>query len=159
MRGDEEKALIAGCDGYLGKPVKRKDLLDAVRKFLDLKKTEEISNEENPDIEDASSAFNGRVEVFAKKMGLSMEEALTMFKEYGKFIEERIEFIQKKIKEEDFESLAIEGHSLKGSGSMYSVEEVSKLGLSIEKSAKEQRIDELHSQLKALIKLKRKIWG
>lgn len=159
LRGDEEKALIAGCDGYLGKPVKRKDLLDAVRKFLDLKKTEEISNEENPDIEDASSAFNGRVEVFAKKMGLSMEEALTMFKEYGKFIEERIEFIQKKIKEEDFESLAIEGHSLKGSGSMYSVEEVSKLGLSIEKSAKEQRIDELHSQLKALIKLKRKIWG
>lgn len=159
LRGDEEKALIAGCDGYLGKPVKRKDLLDAVRKFLDLKKTEEIGNEENPDIEDASSAFNGRVEVFAKKMGLSMEEALTMFKEYGKFIEERIEFIQKKIKEEDFESLAIEGHSLKGSGSMYSVEEVSKLGLSIEKSAKEQRIDELHSQLKALIKLKRKIWG
>ena len=159
LRGDEEKALIAGCDGYLGKPVKRKDLLDAVRKFLDLKKTEEISNEENPDIEDASSAFNSRVEVFAKKMGLSMEEALTMFKEYGKFIEERIEFIQKKIKEEDFESLAIEGHSLKGSGSMYSVEEVSKLGLSIEKSAKEQRIDELHSQLKALIKLKRKIWG
>ena len=159
LRGDEEKALIAGCDGYLGKPVKRKDLLDAVRKFLDLKKTEEIGNEENPDIEDASSAFNGRVEVFAKKMGLSMEEALTMFKEYGKFIEERIEFIQKKIKEEDFESLAIEGHSLKGSGSMYSVEEVSKLGLSIEKSAKEQQIDELHSQLKALIKLKRKIWG
>jgi len=159
LRGDEEKALIAGCDGYLGKPVKRKDLLDAVRKFLDLKKNEEIGNEENPDIEDASSAFNGRVEVFAKKMGLSMEEALTMFKEYGKFIEERIEFIQKKIKEEDFESLAIEGHSLKGSGSMYSVEEVSKLGLSIEKSAKEQRIDELHSQLKALIKLKRKIWG
>ena len=159
LRGDEEKALIAGCDGYLGKPVKRKDLLDAVRKFLDLKKNEEIGNEENPDIEDASSAFNGRVEVFAKKMGLSMEEALTMFKEYGKFIEERIEFIQKKIKEEDFESLAIEGHSLKGSGSMYSVEEVSKLGLSIEKSAKEQRIDELHSQLKALIKLKRKIWA
>ena len=159
LRGDEEKALIAGCDGYLGKPVKRKDLLDVVRKFLDLKKNEEIGNEENPDIEDASSAFNGRVEVFAKKMGLSMEEALTMFKEYGKFIEERIEFIQKKIKEEDFESLAIEGHSLKGSGSMYSVEEVSKLGLSIEKSAKEQRIDELHSQLKALIKLKRKIWG
>jgi len=159
LRGDEEKALIAGCDGYLGKPVKRKDLLDAVRKFLDLKKNEEIGNEENPDIEDASSAFNGRVEVFAKKMGLSMEEALTMFEEYGKFIEERIEFIQKKIKEEDFESLAIEGHSLKGSGSMYSVEEVSKLGLSIEKSAKEQRIDELHSQLKALIKLKRKIWG
>ncbi|RKX50245.1 MAG: histidine kinase [Thermotogae bacterium] len=159
LRGDEEKALIAGCDGYLGKPVKRKDLLDAVRKFLDLKKNEEIGNEENPDIEDASSAFNGRVEVFAKKMGLSMEEALTMFKEYGKFIEERIEFIQKKIKEEDFESLAIEGHSLKGSGSMYSVEEVSKLGLSIEKSAKEQQIDELHSQLKALIKLKRKIWG
>ncbi|MBO8165840.1 MAG: response regulator [Kosmotoga sp.] len=159
LRGDEEKALIAGCDGYLGKPVKRKDLLDVVRKFLDLKKNEEIGNEENPDIEDASSAFKGRVEVFAKKMGLSMEEALTMFKEYGRFIEERIEFIQKKIKEEDFESLAIEGHSLKGSGSMYSVEEVSKLGLSIEKSAKEQRIDELHSQLKALIKLKRKIWG
>ena len=30
MRGDEERARAAGCDGYLTKPIDRQTLLDAV---------------------------------------------------------------------------------------------------------------------------------
>jgi CheY-like chemotaxis protein len=34
MRGDEERALAAGCDGYLSKPVSPKKVVDEVRRYL-----------------------------------------------------------------------------------------------------------------------------
>lgn len=34
MVGDEQKARAAGCSGYLTKPIRPKELLDAVRKTL-----------------------------------------------------------------------------------------------------------------------------
>jgi CheY-like chemotaxis protein len=34
MRGDEEKARAAGCDGYVTKPYSPKQLVDLVRRFL-----------------------------------------------------------------------------------------------------------------------------
>ena len=34
MKGDEEKMLAAGCDGYLAKPYQYQQLLDAVRAVL-----------------------------------------------------------------------------------------------------------------------------
>lgn len=34
MSDDREKALDAGCDDYLAKPIKSKDLLSAVEKFV-----------------------------------------------------------------------------------------------------------------------------
>ncbi|OAA27205.1 hypothetical protein AT15_05130 [Kosmotoga arenicorallina S304] len=158
MRGDEEKTLKVGCNGYLGKPVRRRDLLDAVRRFLNSKKADEIDDEAIYEKEEIANGSNNRIQNFALKMGLSIEEAQNMFQEYGKFIEERIEYIQKKIDEGDLESIAVEGHSLKGSGTMYSVEEISELGLNMEKAAREKRVEEVKSQLKALMELKKKIW-
>ena len=34
MRGDEEKALAAGCDGYIPKPIDTRTLLDVIAKYL-----------------------------------------------------------------------------------------------------------------------------
>ena len=34
MKGDREKILEAGCDGYLAKPIAREALLDAVKRVL-----------------------------------------------------------------------------------------------------------------------------
>mgnify|MGYP006281845091 CR=1 FL=1 len=35
MYGDRERYLQSGCDGYLAKPVSRKELLSAIENFLD----------------------------------------------------------------------------------------------------------------------------
>lgn len=34
LPGDEEKALAAGCDGYITKPIRKKLLLDLIRKLV-----------------------------------------------------------------------------------------------------------------------------
>jgi two-component system cell cycle response regulator DivK len=34
MRGDEEKALAAGCDGYIPKPIDTRTLLEVLAKYL-----------------------------------------------------------------------------------------------------------------------------
>ena len=34
MRGDQERALAAGCDGYLAKPISPKRLVDEVKRML-----------------------------------------------------------------------------------------------------------------------------
>jgi two-component system cell cycle response regulator DivK len=36
MRGDEERAMQAGCDGYLSKPVSPKKVVEEVKKFLNM---------------------------------------------------------------------------------------------------------------------------
>ena len=35
MRGDEERARAAGCDGYLSKPISPKLVVEEVKKYLD----------------------------------------------------------------------------------------------------------------------------
>ncbi len=34
MKGDDEKALAAGCDGFVAKPIQVRDFVATVRKFL-----------------------------------------------------------------------------------------------------------------------------
>jgi PAS domain S-box-containing protein len=41
MAGEREKSISAGCDDYLSKPIKPRDLIAAVARFLDIVKSEE----------------------------------------------------------------------------------------------------------------------
>jgi CheY-like chemotaxis protein len=38
MRGDEEKALAAGCDGYLSKPIDTRTFADRINGFLEARR-------------------------------------------------------------------------------------------------------------------------
>ena len=41
MRGDEEKAREAGCDGYISKPIDTRAITKTIRSFLDRKTADE----------------------------------------------------------------------------------------------------------------------
>ena len=41
MKGDEEKALAAGCDGYITKPIDTRTLPGTVARYLDLSQPQE----------------------------------------------------------------------------------------------------------------------
>ena len=44
MKGDEELALNAGCDGYLTKPIDTRTFIAAVNKFIELAKLRQTKN-------------------------------------------------------------------------------------------------------------------
>ncbi|WP_404358375.1 response regulator [Methylotuvimicrobium sp. KM1] len=45
MKGDEEKMIAAGCDGYVAKPIQYKHFLDEVEKTLSMNFPEEERND------------------------------------------------------------------------------------------------------------------
>lgn len=47
MKGDEEKMINAGCDGYIPKPIRYKEFLATVRHFLDAAAAQKNSGPEN----------------------------------------------------------------------------------------------------------------
>lgn len=56
MHGDREIFLQAGCDGYLAKPVTRNELLNTVSYFLNHRRSDHLSSEEEDMVWRSSSS-------------------------------------------------------------------------------------------------------
>ncbi len=54
-----------------------------------------------------------------------------------------IEKIERMLLDEDFEAIKLVGHTMKGNGTGYGFKEISELGESIEKAAREKQIKEI----------------
>jgi len=159
MQGDEEKTIEAGCDGFLGKPVKQYDLLEVVRYHLGVYGKNANRRADGFSDPGAPKRSSESITLFAKDMGLSMEEATAMFAEYGKHIHKTIDEIQNALERRNFDSISRDGHSLKGSGRMYGVEELSEVGFKLEtagKSADDKTIADCILELKRLY---RRLWA
>jgi CheY-like chemotaxis protein/HPt (histidine-containing phosphotransfer) domain-containing protein len=163
MQGDEQKSLEAGCNAYLGKPIKQKELLDIVRSFIGTservpKSNEPLLSHEKEATTSLSIKREKRIEFFAENMGITLDEAKTMFEEYGSFLGERIDILKKSLDKNDFESIAVEGHSIKGSGTMYNVEEIAEAGKNLELYARENNKAKVTEIINEMEKIQKKIW-
>ena len=158
MQGDEEKTIEAGCDGFLGKPVKQYDLLEVVRYHLGVYGKNVNRRADSFSKPGAAKHSSDSISLFAKDMGLSVEEATAMFAEYGKHIDKTIANIQSSLERKDMAFISREGHSLKGSGRMYGVEEISEIGFVIETAAKNGDEQNVSDNLLRLRKVYRRFW-
>ncbi len=61
-----------------------------------------------------------------------------------------IKSIYDALEQDDFETIRIIGHSLKGAGGGYGFQEISNIGKSIEKSAKNKNSEEIRKRVKEL---------
>lgn len=164
LHGDELKTLEAGCNGYLGKPVKRDELLRVIELYLGYQKEQSgipERSEEHVATDEVVEQYNSvksRIKDFAESMGLEEEEATEMFNEYGSFLRDVAKNLKRNLKEGNFEKIAVEGHGLKGSGTMYSFEEISQLGSEIEKAAQAEMVEELQRLLSELSRTIDDLW-
>ena len=164
MQGDEEKTIEAGCDGFLGKPVKQSDLIETVRYYTDIylktgKKRETVSRmDDRQKKSDKKNSSAEKIETFAREMGLSLDEASAMFEEYGRHIHKTIELLRALFDRGDVTSVAREAHSIKGSGRMYGVEELSELGLKLETAAKNSRKNEIPELINQIERTQKRLW-
>ena len=123
VHGYRERCLSAGCTGYLSKPIRRPNLLSAVRAALDEArgiKTSVVPTAIAP------------VRTHPVQVEAELAHLVPAFLEHCRREEARV---RRAVTARDWESAARAGHSLKGSAPSIGFNDVGRLGLDIETAA------------------------
>ncbi|MDK2951597.1 MAG: hypothetical protein PWQ77_1262 [Kosmotogales bacterium] len=141
----DEKIKKAGFTDMLSKPVKRKDLINTVIKYLKTPQKVEMKSEEDiqPSIKKDNYEIYERIKKFSSQMDMNLKEAEEMFGEFKKYLEKSILDLKENIKKDDYEELKRIGHSIKGTGGMYGYPEISDFGKIIEEYSKNEEKEKL----------------
>jgi PAS domain S-box-containing protein len=108
MKGDRERCLAAGMDGYLSKPVQREELIDAVERHSYESPAPEKDRlaRKQPGLDRAAvlARLDGDEELLAELAGLFIQDS-----------PKRLSAIQQAIEQDDAQGLERAAHALKGS--------------------------------------------
>lgn len=107
MKGDMERCLAAGMDGYVSKPVRPEELARAIEERMAVKlAADDAANKHDPDIFDRV----GALDMMAGNGPLLKTAALIFLSEYGN----KMTRLETGLHERSSEDLALIAHSLKG---------------------------------------------
>ncbi|MCP5156213.1 MAG: response regulator [Ectothiorhodospiraceae bacterium] len=154
-REDREQCLAAGMDGYLGKPIRRDDLLDAIARVLDDAGVGPSIDPQTPETatpEDAEApGDNGgtstmtndseatpiidvdALEALASELGPDMEELIQTYIEDSAGLLDRLGAA---LEQGDTQGVVIAAHSLGSTSELVGARVLSRLGRSVEVAAK-----------------------
>jgi CheY-like chemotaxis protein/HPt (histidine-containing phosphotransfer) domain-containing protein len=158
LKGDEEKCLSAGMDGYLSKPIRRRQLIQAVDRWIGLQNSLETPPmpKEPEKIAEASTEGDGTIMDIATALE-EFGDAKTVRTIARQLIENadgQLERIQASIENEDREAIRKEAHAIKGGAATMEAPGLSKAAFRLEQlstngSMKELKVgfDRLKSQI------------
>ena len=148
-KGDKEKCLLAGMDDYIAKPLRRKELLNIVNKWikpavtldptLNLPTYELAAIDPPMNIEQATREFEGDKDFLVEVMTGFFDNVGT-----------QIETIHQAISDGDTEKIWQAAHSIKGGAANLAAEKLSQTALDLETLGKSEN---LKQSLEALNKL------
>jgi len=132
-----KKCFDAGCNGFLPKPVKKKEVLAILGKLFkektsddDVATPEEIKKKDAEKISSEDLSTNIKIKV---RINADLQELMPdLFKE----INEEIENINSALENDDFGLINRLGHGFKGAAATYGLEDLSKIFLEIENGSK-----------------------
>jgi len=143
MKGDREKCLQKGMDGYIAKPINPQELMDVMRKF--------ILPPSSP-----SAIFAGKKEISEdeKKKVFNWDHLLLRMDENKEFCKEivrdtleivpsSIEKLKEALSRKDSEELIYLAHTLKGLLSNMEAGIMAELAFNVERCGKEDKLDEV----------------
>ncbi|OGR28178.1 MAG: hypothetical protein A2277_14540 [Desulfobacterales bacterium RIFOXYA12_FULL_46_15] len=152
MKGYREKCIQADMDDYLTKPLKRKDLIamvekwvptrQAVRDFMSEKETENVLESSSPPMDKPKAL---------KEFDNDESFLNELVAEFLNDIEQQLEIIRSAIAAQDFETLRKQGHAIKGGAANLRAMKLSEAASSLEKAGKEQKPDHLEDLLNRLV--------
>jgi CheY-like chemotaxis protein len=126
-----DKCLHAGCSYHLAKPIKKDALVNALVSNISVMQSYVRSSEEIQ--EEKEERFVAHVDTDLKDL-------------IPEYLEERqndMTRIQEAMKAQDYETVRILGHTLKGSGGGYGFDPITEIGAHIEGAAKEANEEEI----------------
>lgn len=150
MEEDRQRFLDAGLDDYLAKPIKADVLIRKVKSWVEFepkKVTSEVIVEQTEDLAINQNTLNQ----LAKYGGQELIEAtLLEFEEEATALVKNTELYYK---QQEFEQMRGELHTLKGNAGTLGVEKLSKQAAHLEKQLKENKFEGLEGDIHKLKKL------
>jgi CheY-like chemotaxis protein len=127
MKGDEQKAKEAGCNGYLTKPINKEALFKEIAYHLKSRQGRVIDYEGEED-----------------------EELKEIYMDYLNGLPGVVAQLNEAIKKRNYDQIKLIAHDLKGTGGAFGQKKISILGGQIEKAAKEKKAEVIRFLLKSL---------
>jgi PAS domain S-box-containing protein len=136
MKGDRERCLMAGMDGYLSKPIKTQELFELIAKLVKIS----IKTEEN------SKASHLPKEIFVKnalREGVDNDSGLLaqIVELFFEHCTDQLSQVEEAIARKDCNALMRSAHTLKGSLSNFAAEAASNLALKLETMGRNNSVE------------------
>lgn len=156
---DEVECLEAGMDDYISKPIKIEKLFEILSKYInietaptgELENEAKIEDEVKVDVNVEHFEISNIVKGMTDSLGLTQDEAIQFLIEYLGFIPEVMNDISVAVENNDFESLKLLGHKLKGASANLRIDKIATLAAELEKEAPSNNI-KICSEIVAKIK-------
>jgi CheY-like chemotaxis protein/HPt (histidine-containing phosphotransfer) domain-containing protein len=143
FKEEQEKSLAAGCNAHLIKPIRKPDLLEAIRQHTGGQSATPL--EVSGQSAGAGAALApGTIRV---RPPAGIEEAVPLFLDITR---QDLQNLCEALRAQDYSKIRFIGHDLKGSGGGYGFAEISTLGKSIEEAAKRSDSEEIGKHVSAL---------
>ena len=124
LKGDREMCMAAGCTAYLTKPIKQDRLLQAIKEHaVAAPSLEKAENKNDPIIVDGNPMFAHLVPMFLQNCG---QHVIAITDALGR---------------DDFATVELLGHGLRGAGGSYGFPAITDIGAAIEQAAENTDAD------------------
>ncbi len=135
MKGDKEKCLECGMTDYISKPIKMQELSEAIKRC--------DSNKPKPKVEETPIDDMGIINLKELLKNIDndqelFEELITIYLDESKDL---LEGVESAIKTENYASLKLNAHSLKGSSQNFGSNQFAQVAAEIELAGKEENIE------------------
>ncbi|WP_319522054.1 response regulator [uncultured Desulfosarcina sp.] len=147
LKGDEDKCFDAGMDGYLAKPIRRRQLIEAVDRWIGPQSKPEaapVSQEPVKAVETSTGEDDTIMEVATalEEFG-DAETVRTIARQLIENADGQLERIQASIENEDREAIRKEAHAIKGGAATMEAPALSEAAFRLEKLSKDGPMNEI----------------
>jgi len=146
LKGDKEKFLEAGMDGYIAKPIENVKLEEILNKFMPHEEIKMSFNLELPSYDNLSA------EEMAAAIGLNVKHIPILVQSFTDESVSILENLEAAIESKNYEEISGFSHSIKGSSGNLKFTEMYELAKDMELSAKEGNTDYPYAQACANLK-------